>query len=330
MEFFREAHLKSSLTNDSKDTNMSNSVTSSTNSSAPLCVNNSVSTVNSTKNVEETLPTLENILDTKNMVESQSSEKENLDDINRWLNDGLEYEDFEMFSSETECISTSASPTNFSDILNPAKFVVNVTNAETTVETLSDAANTKTVTSETATSAGVMLSAETTVATISDPADSRTATTSTVETIVATTSETAKSIGIMSNTENATSDINSQCYSTDSIGEKLTCNKSPRTQKHHVKASGKQMDIGVYFGLKPKQNVTRNKTEDVSGKVLQQKELHKVKEQLQTQRSAGKAIPKTKKCPFYKIVEGKVKDYHGFYSKYMVMYHIYRHIKLDI
>jgi hypothetical protein len=330
VEFFREAHLKSSLTNDSKDTNMSNSVTSSTNSSAPLCVNNSVSTVNSTKNVEETLPTLENILDTKNMVESQSSEKENLDDINRWLNDGLEYEDFEMFSSETECISTSASPTNFSDILNPAKFIVNVTNAETTVETLSDAANTKTVTSETATSAGVMLSAETIVATISDPADSRTATTSTVETIVATTSETAKSIGIMSNTENATSNINSQCYSTDSIWEKLTCNKSPRTQKHQVKASGKQMDIGVYFGLKPKQNVTRNKTEDVSGKVLQQKELHKVKEQLQTQRSAGKAIPKTKKCPFYKIVEGKVKDYHGFYSKYMVMYHIYRHIKLDI
>ena len=241
-------HLKSSLTNNSKDTSTSNSERLDVKSSTSPSVNNSV---NSTKNFQQRLPMLENILDTEGTaVETQSSEKENLDDINHWFNDGLEYEDFEMVNFETECIPTPTDPTNNCDISSPANVVVSIVNTETTVTTVSDVANTSTVT------------------------------TSTVE----TNTTTSERVGIMSCAEKVTSDMKS----IKSNEEKL-----PR----------KQMDIGVYFGLKPKHKVAKNKVEDVSSKVLRQKEV--INEQCTTQCSVGKTTSQTKKCPFYKIVDGK-------------------------
>ena len=256
-------HLKSSLTNNSKDTSTSNSETLDVESSTSPSVDNSI---NSTKNFQERLPMLENILDTEGTaVETQSSEKENLDDINLWFNDGLEYEDFEMVNFETKCIPTPTDPTNNCDISSPANVVVSIVNTETTVTTVSDVANTSTVT------------------------------TSTVE----TNTTTSKRVGIMSCAEKVTSDMKS----IKSNEEKLLCDESPKTQKQLVKTSRKQMDIGVYFGLKPKHKVAKNKVEDVSSKVLRQKEV--INEQCTTQCSVGKTTSQTKKCPFYKIVDGK-------------------------
>ncbi len=260
-------HLKSSLTNNSKDTSTSNLETLDVKSSTSPSVNNSI---NSTKHFQERLPMLENILDTEGAaVETQSSEKENLDDINHWFNDGLEYEDFEMVNFETECIPTPTDPTNNCDISSPANVVVSIVNTETTVATVSDVANTSTVT------------------------------TSTVE----TNTTTSERVGIMSRAEKVTSDMKSQGYSIKGNEEKLLCDESPKTQKQLVKTSRKQMDIGVYFGLKPKHKVAKNKVEDVSSKVLQQKEV--MNEQCTTQCSVGKTTSQTKKCPFYKIVDGK-------------------------
>ncbi|XP_028391269.1 DNA cross-link repair 1A protein-like [Dendronephthya gigantea] len=77
-----------------------------------------------------------------------------------------------------------------------------------------------------------------------------------------------------------------------------TQSKSPRTTKLDTRCK-KQMDIGIYFGLKPKQKVTENKTEGASNNVCDV--LQPTNKQFI---GGGKSTLQNKKCPFYKIVEG--------------------------
>ena len=301
-----EAHLKSSkrnLTNSSEDTaNTSSSADFQANSRTTFCANNfSLNTVNHAESVEQTLQMFEHELDSESPVgpDTQSSEKENLDDVNCWLNDGLEYEDFEC--PEIESNPTQAGHTNFCEVLKPARCVTNET-----VETVSDTAivsteatSNTTIISETANTV-MMLNSKTTVATVSDLENSRTITAPKVVT-------TAHSAEITSCTENVTSfNMNSQHDNSESSEEQFVC-KSPRTQKQLSKTTAKQMDIGVYFGLKPKHKVTPVKTESVSKNVLQQKDV--VEKQTNTQCRDRSKVPQTKKCPFYKIVEGEDFDF---------------------
>ena len=239
-------YLKNGLTKISKDTSTSSSEPLNESNAAFCPLNNSsANTINTTKGCEPLL-----ILEKVN-EESQSSEKENLDDIKHWFNDSFEYENFEMDHSKNESIPTTMDVCDI--VLNPN--VTNMSNTETKAAAVSDAA-----------------------------------TTSIVTTLTVTTNVTTKL---------------QDYYSNESKEEKITVNSSPRAQKQPVQTtaqtSRKQMDIGVYFGLKPKHKATRNKTEDVS--VIQQNEV--VNEQLKTQCSNGKATSQTRKCPFYKIVDGK-------------------------
>lgn len=274
---------KNNLINNSDDTaNTSNSA--DTNSSTTLCANSfSLNTVNSTENIEQSLQMFEHDVDSESPVvpETQSSEKENLDDINCWLNDGLEYEDF-------ECLEIENNPT---EVINKTVETV----LDTAIVTNTVAMSNVTVVSETTSRAVMMFNAKTTVARISDVKNS-TITTSKVVT-------TARSGEVTSSTESLILfNMNSQYDNSESSGGKFIC-KSPRTQKQLSKTTAKQMDIGVYFGLKPKQKVTTMKPENVPKNVLQQRDV--VEKQTNTQCRDGNTVPKTKKCPFYKIVEGE-------------------------
>ena len=284
-------------------TNTSNSDDIEAYSSKISCANNfSLNTVNTNENVEQTLQMCGDKSEMVNSecppgTETQSSEKENLDDINCWLNDGLEYEDFESLEVEN---NLSQADTNVCKILEPAKCVTN-----RTVETVLDTANASTVpmsdvtvTSETAVGAVMMLNSKTSVAVV--PENSGTTTTSKVVTY-------AHSREITSPTDNVTSfNMYTQHRSSESSKERLTT-KSPRIHKKLSKTSGKQMDIGVYFGLKPKHKVTTMKTQDVSENALQRNDV--VEKESSTQYKKGKTFSQTKKCPFYKIVEGEDFDF---------------------
>ena len=283
-------------------TNTSNSDDIEAYSSKISCANNfSLNTVNTNENVEQTLQMCGDksetvISESPPGTETQSSEKENLDDINCWLNDGLEYEDFESLEVER---NLSQADTNVCKILEPAKCVTN-----RTVKTVFDTANASTVpmwdvtvTSETAVGAVMMLNSKTSVADV--PENSGTTTTSKVVTV-------ARSSEITSRTDNVTFNMNTQHRNSESSKEKLTI-KSPGIHKKLSKTCGKQMDIGVYFGLKPKHKVTTMKTQDVSENALQKNDA--VEKESNTQYKNWKTFSQTQKCPFYKIVEGEDFDF---------------------
>ena len=233
----RSLEISENVTNDKLESHLKNNFTDTagtvdTNTSTPLCTNNpSLNPIMST-NSEETDPMFENIIDGQTSVDTQSSEKENLDEVNHWFNDGLEYDDLEMVSCQSECLPSQTDSTNVCKFLNP------------------------------------------------------------VEVHKSVTSETAKG-GELNIESSAFSSMSSQCYGT---------NQTTTGGKELTKSQRKQMDIGVYFGLKPKQKV-RNKTEDVTNHLLLQKS--DVKEQTNAYCRDKTATPRLKKCPFYKIVEGK-------------------------
>ena len=84
--------------------------------------------------------------------------------------------------------------------------------------------------------------------------------------------------------------------------KEFACDNFPKSLAQDTKTCRKQTDIGMYFGLKPKSDKTRNKTGNISDKMPLQKELSET--QTAALCSDMKSTRQTKKCPFYKIVEG--------------------------
>lgn len=188
--------------------------------------------MNTGEDIEDTLQIHENITDTESIIkcETQSSEKENLDDvINQWLSD--DSIDFELSGNDSV-------PTQ-QDTMHVTTAGTNFVASSNTVFTNSNLFNT-----------GMTVT------------------------------------GLRSSEEKV---ISNRIF---------TQSKSPKAKKQRGTTCKKQMDIGVYFGLKPKQKVG-GKAKDVSNNasdVLQQ-----------TSRQfdgGGKSNLRNKKCPFYKIVEG--------------------------